>query len=70
MEVNTCLNKGIFATVTVELKEELRSVSKGNTAAETLGNAWQSKGVKTSATRYCASRNANDVPTQNKLFEQ
>ena len=50
------------ATVTVKLKEELWSLSRGNTAAESAGNAWESKGVKTNATRHCASRNTHDVP--------
>ena len=70
MEVFSHLNKPIFATLTVELKEELWSLSRGNTAAESVGNAWESKGVKTSATTHCISRNALDVLKQNKFFEQ
>ena len=69
MEVYWCLNEGIFVTVTVELKEELWSASRGNTDAETLGNAWQGKGVITSATKHCASRNAHDAPKQDKFLE-
>ena len=69
MEVFTHLNEANFATVTVKLKGELWSLSRGNTAAESGNNAWQSKGVKTSATRHCASRNIHDVPTENKLLE-
>ena len=57
---------GIFVTVTVQLKEELLSLSRGSTAAERVGR--QSKCVKTSAT--CASRNALDVPQQKRFLEQ
>ena len=70
MEVFSHLNDAIFATLTVKLKEELWSLSRGNTAAERVGNGWQSKGVKTSATTHCASRNALDVLKQNKFLEQ
>ena len=70
MEVYRCVTEGIFAPVTVDVEKELWSVSRGNTAAETLGNAWQSEGVKTSATRHCELRNAHDLPKQNKLLEQ
>ena len=62
MKVLSHLNDAIFATVTVKLKEELWSLSRGNTAAESAGNAWESKGVKTNTTRHCASRNTHDVP--------
>ena len=68
MEVFSHLNETIFTTLTVKLKEELWSLSRGNTAAERVGNAWQSKGVKTRAT--CASRNALDVPQQKRFLEQ
>ena len=70
MEVFSHLNDAIFATLTVKLKEELWSLSRGNTAAESVGNAWESKGVKTSATTHCVSRNALDVLKQNKFLEQ
>ena len=70
MEVFSHLNDAIFATLTVKLKEELWSLSRGNTAAESVGNAWESKGVKTSATTHCALRNALDVLKQNKFLEQ
>ena len=43
MKVLSHLNDAIFATVTVKLKEELWSLSRGNTAAESAGNAWESK---------------------------
>ena len=39
MEVFSHLNEAIFATLTVTLKEELWSLSRGNTAAERVGNA-------------------------------
>ena len=70
MEVFSHLNEAIFATLTVKLKEELWSLSRGNTAAESVGNAWESKGVKTSATTHYALRNALDVLKQNKFLEQ
>ena len=70
MEVLSHVNEAIFATLTVKLKEELWSLSRGNTAAESVGNAWESKGVKTSATTHCVSRNALDVLKQNKFLEQ
>ena len=70
MEFLSHLNEAIFATLPVQLKEELWSLSRGNTAAERVGNAWQSKGVKTSATTHCASSNALDVPQQKRLLEQ
>ena len=50
MEVFSHLNEAIFATLTVKLEEELWSLSRRNTAAERVSNAWQNKGVKTSAT--------------------
>ena len=70
MEVFSHLNEAIFATVTVKLRQELWSLSRGNRAAERVGNAWQSKAVKTIGTTHCASGNAHDVPKQNKLLEQ
>ena len=70
MEVYRRPNERSFAAVTLELKKELWLVSRGNRPNETLGNAWKSKGVKTSATRHCESKNAHDVPKQSKLLQQ
>ena len=68
MEVYRCVNEGIFATVTVDVEKELWSASRGNTAAETLVIAWQSERVKTSSTKHCELKNANDAPKENKLL--
>ena len=62
MDFFSHINEAIFATVTVKLKVELWSLSRENTTAQRVGNAWQSKRVKTSATS--ASKNALDVPQQ------
>ena len=70
MDVFSHLNEAIFATLTVKLKEELWSLSKGNTVAERVGNAWQSKGGKTSATTHYGARNVLDVLKKNKFLEQ
>ena len=64
MEISRHPNERSFA------KKELQPVSRGNRPAETLGNAWQHKRVKTSATRHCESRNTHDMSPQNRLFEQ
>ena len=41
------LNEEVFATITVKLKEETWSASRVKTAFETLGNALQTKELKT-----------------------